>query len=149
MKGTTTKRRHFLRRPVENQTIIFSSSRVQANYKIEKTQKKLHFLYTSLNMKCNKNSKFLFTTVSLLLLHLCSSLSFEESDAIESLLNRLNTKKPSPSQQESAARGVLQRLLPTHLSSFEFKVITKVFLRFSEILYLVGSCFLNFPSSFS
>ncbi|KAI3445054.1 hypothetical protein Pfo_001719 [Paulownia fortunei] len=76
-------------------------------------------------MKSYKNSKFLFITISLLLLSQCSSFSIQESKAIESLLNRSNTKKLSPSEQESAARGVLQRLLPTHLSSFEFKIITK------------------------
>ncbi|KAK6119256.1 hypothetical protein DH2020_047002 [Rehmannia glutinosa] len=76
-------------------------------------------------MKPNKNSKFLFITISLLVLSECSSFSIKELEAVESLLNRLDTKKPSPSEQESAARGVLQRLLPTYLSSFEFKIITK------------------------
>ncbi|KAK6140534.1 hypothetical protein DH2020_025711 [Rehmannia glutinosa] len=76
-------------------------------------------------MKPNKNSKFLFLIISLLVLSECSSFSIQELEAVESLLNRLDTKKPSPSEQESAARGVLQRLLPTYLSSFEFKIITK------------------------
>ncbi|EYU27032.1 hypothetical protein ABFS82_02G117000 [Erythranthe guttata] len=76
-------------------------------------------------MKSYKNLKLLFITISILLLPICSSSSFQESEVIESLVNRLTTKKPSPSEQESAARGVLRRLLPAHLSSFEFEVITK------------------------
>ncbi|PIN23633.1 Alpha-N-acetylglucosaminidase [Handroanthus impetiginosus] len=76
-------------------------------------------------MNSNKNSKLLFIAISLLLLSLCSSYSIQESEALESILNRLNAKKPSPSEQESAAEGVLRRLLPTHLSSFKFKIISK------------------------
>ncbi|KAL2461225.1 alpha-N-acetylglucosaminidase family/NAGLU family [Abeliophyllum distichum] len=70
--------------------------------------------------------KFLIL-ILLILIPLCSSASLlnQESQAIESLLNRLDAKKPSLSVQESAANGVLQRLLPSHLSSFEFKIITK------------------------
>ncbi|CAA2958177.1 alpha-N-acetylglucosaminidase isoform X1 [Olea europaea subsp. europaea] len=70
--------------------------------------------------------KFLIL-VSLLLIPLSSSASplNQESQAIESLLNRLDAKKPSSSVQESAAKGVLHRLLPSHLSSFEFNIITK------------------------
>ncbi|KAL3815103.1 hypothetical protein ACJIZ3_016371 [Penstemon smallii] len=76
-------------------------------------------------MKPYKNStRFLITIFSLLLLSLCP-FSIGESEAIESLSTRLETKKPSPTEQEKAAKGVLQRLLPTHLSSFEFKIITK------------------------
>lgn len=44
---------------------------------------------------------------------------------MEVLLRRLNTQRSSPSVQEAAAKAVLQRLLPTHLSSFEFKIISK------------------------
>lgn len=76
-------------------------------------------------MKPNKNHKFLFAILLLYLLWLCSSHSVQESEAIQSILNRLNIKKPSATEQESAAKGVLQRLLPTHLSSFGFKIITK------------------------
>ncbi|XP_011087998.1 alpha-N-acetylglucosaminidase isoform X1 [Sesamum indicum] len=76
-------------------------------------------------MKSNENSNIFFITVLLLLLSLCSSFSVQESEVIASLLNSLDAKKPSPSEQESAARGVLRRLLPTHLSSFGFKIITK------------------------
>ncbi|KAL8500848.1 hypothetical protein ACS0TY_020436 [Phlomoides rotata] len=76
-------------------------------------------------MKPNIYSKFLFIKISLLLLSLCSSYSTQESEAIQSLLNRSNAKKSSPSEQESAAKGVLRRLLPTHLFSFEFKIVTQ------------------------
>jgi len=47
-------------------------------------------------------------------------------EAIQSLLHRLDSKRAVPSVQESAARGVLKRLLPTHFSSFEFNIISKV-----------------------
>ncbi|KAK7323242.1 hypothetical protein VNO77_26707 [Canavalia gladiata] len=46
-------------------------------------------------------------------------------EAIETLLQRLDSKRTSPSVQEAAAVGVLKRLLPTHLSSFEFKIVSK------------------------
>lgn len=70
--------------------------------------------------------KLLFV-VSLLFLATCplSASPIQESEAIESLLKRLDAKRAAGSVQEAAARGVLQRLLPTHLSSFEFKVISK------------------------
>ncbi|XP_075507071.1 alpha-N-acetylglucosaminidase [Primulina tabacum] len=78
------------------------------------------------NMYSSNHSKFLILTFLLTLLVLCSSSSaVREPRAIESLLNRLDSKKPSPSVQELAAKGVLRRLLPTHLSSFDFKIITK------------------------
>ncbi|GFP92397.1 alpha-n-acetylglucosaminidase [Phtheirospermum japonicum] len=69
--------------------------------------------------------KNLFIAIWALLLSQRSSFSIQESEAVETLLNRLDNKKPSPTEQESAARGVLQRLLPTHLSSFQFKIIAK------------------------
>lgn len=80
-------------------------------------------------MISNKNSKLLLATILLhhLLLLLCSSShSVQESEAVQSILSRLDSKQTSLSEQESAAKGVLQRLLPTHLSSFQFKIITKV-----------------------
>lgn len=46
-------------------------------------------------------------------------------EAIEPLLQRLDSKRAPPSVQEAAAKGVLKRLLPTHLSSFEFKIVSK------------------------
>ncbi|KAL3632126.1 hypothetical protein CASFOL_025110 [Castilleja foliolosa] len=65
------------------------------------------------------------TAICVLLLSNCYSFSIQESEAVEALVRRLDNKKPSPTEQESAARGVLQRLLPTHLPSFEFKIVTK------------------------
>ena len=46
--------------------------------------------------------------------------------AVKELLKRLDSKRASPSIQEAAARGVLKRLLPTHLSSFRFEIAPKV-----------------------
>ncbi|XP_019427591.1 PREDICTED: alpha-N-acetylglucosaminidase isoform X2 [Lupinus angustifolius] len=46
-------------------------------------------------------------------------------EAIEPLLKRLDSKKVPPSVQEAAAKGVLKRLIPTHLSSFEFNIVSK------------------------
>lgn len=45
--------------------------------------------------------------------------------AMEDLLNRLDKQRASSSVQEAAAMGVLQRLLPTHVSSFQFNIISK------------------------
>ncbi|KAF8403783.1 hypothetical protein HHK36_011889 [Tetracentron sinense] len=46
-------------------------------------------------------------------------------EGMELLLSRLDSQRASPSVQEAAAKAVLQRLLPTHLSSFEFKIVSK------------------------
>ncbi|XP_057978584.1 alpha-N-acetylglucosaminidase isoform X2 [Malania oleifera] len=51
--------------------------------------------------------------------------ALSEPEAIEALLSRLDTKRPYHSVQESAAKAVLQRLLPTYLSSFEFRIVSK------------------------
>ncbi|CAJ1958891.1 unnamed protein product [Sphenostylis stenocarpa] len=51
-------------------------------------------------------------------------------DGIEPLLRRLDSKRAPPSVQEAAAVGLLKRLLPTHLSSFQFKIVSKVFALF-------------------
>ncbi|KAK8284720.1 hypothetical protein V6Z12_D08G179100 [Gossypium hirsutum] len=45
--------------------------------------------------------------------------------AIQPSLTRLDSKRLSPSVQESAAKAVLGRLLPTHLLSFHFKIVSK------------------------
>ncbi|KVH97338.1 Alpha-N-acetylglucosaminidase [Cynara cardunculus var. scolymus] len=68
------------------------------------------------------NSKLSFL-ILLLLLPLSSSSSSPE--AIQGLVERLDTQRPSPFLQESAAKALLRRLLPTHLSSFEFKILSK------------------------
>ncbi|GMI95740.1 CYCLOPS 1, N-ACETYL-GLUCOSAMINIDASE [Hibiscus trionum] len=52
-------------------------------------------------------------------------LSFSTTEAIQPILNRLDSKRASPSVQESAAKAVLGRLLPTHFHSFGFKIVSK------------------------
>nr|GMC79775.1 alpha-N-acetylglucosaminidase [Ipomoea batatas] len=76
------------------------------------------------NMGCDLNYFFAFLILTLFVCS-SSSLSVQESEAIESLLSRQDSKRPSNSVQESAAKGVLQRLLPTHLSSFQLKIVSK------------------------
>ncbi|KAK9283156.1 hypothetical protein L1049_011387 [Liquidambar formosana] len=61
----------------------------------------------------------------LLILILILPIASSESDAIEALLRRLDSQRSSPSVQEAAAKAVLQRLLPSHLSSFHFKIVSK------------------------
>ncbi|KAG5003393.1 hypothetical protein GLYMA_10G091000v4 [Glycine max] len=46
-------------------------------------------------------------------------------EAIEPLLQRLDSKRAPPSVQEAAAIGLLKRLLPIHFSSFQFKIVSK------------------------
>nr|GLL24956.1 alpha-N-acetylglucosaminidase [Ipomoea trifida] len=75
-------------------------------------------------MGCDLNYFFAFLILTLFVCS-SSSLSVQESEAIESLLSRQDSKRPSNSVQESAAKGVLQRLLPTHLSSFQLKIVSK------------------------
>ncbi|KAF7824582.1 alpha-N-acetylglucosaminidase [Senna tora] len=67
--------------------------------------------------------KFEFLFLILIVTQIPVALSKHE--AIEALLQRLESKRASPSVQEAAARGVLRRLLPSHLSSFEFKIVSK------------------------
>ncbi|KAI8545871.1 hypothetical protein RHMOL_Rhmol07G0071100 [Rhododendron molle] len=71
-------------------------------------------------------SKFLFL-ISILLLPISPSSSTKsaESEAIQGLLTRLEAKRSPPAVQESAAKAVLRRLLPTHVSSFQFKIVSK------------------------
>jgi len=57
--------------------------------------------------------------------------------AIEPLLQGLDSKRAPPSVQEAAAFGLLKRLLPTHLSSFQFKIVSKVFALFLLPFHLV------------
>ncbi|XP_077241702.1 alpha-N-acetylglucosaminidase family / NAGLU family isoform X2 [Tasmannia lanceolata] len=69
-------------------------------------------------------SPFLF--LLLLLIHgFLLPIAFGQMEGMEPVLRRLASKRASPSIQEAAARGVLKRLLPTHLSSFEFKIVPK------------------------
>ncbi|KAK2637020.1 hypothetical protein Ddye_031812 [Dipteronia dyeriana] len=64
----------------------------------------------------------LILTLTLLIPHAVVSSKLE---AIDVLLDRLDSQRSSPSVQESAARAVLQRLLPAHVNSFEFKIVSK------------------------
>jgi alpha-N-acetylglucosaminidase len=61
-----------------------------------------------------------------LLLTFSFPVALSNHKAIESLLHRLDSKRAISSVQEAAAKGVLKRLLPTHLSSFEFNIVSKV-----------------------
>ncbi|KAI4333092.1 hypothetical protein L6164_017940 [Bauhinia variegata] len=65
--------------------------------------------------------KFLF----LILILTVPPLALSKHEAVEAVLRRLDSKRFPPSVQEAAAKGVLERLLPTHLSRFEFKIISK------------------------
>ncbi|XP_048134579.1 alpha-N-acetylglucosaminidase isoform X2 [Rhodamnia argentea] len=51
--------------------------------------------------------------------------SASSPDVIDSLLTRLESKRASSSVQETAAEGVLNRLLPFHSHSFLFKIVPK------------------------
>ncbi|RAL40775.1 hypothetical protein DM860_008473 [Cuscuta australis] len=79
-----------------------------------------------LNLGCTLDFLSVFLLI-LNLLFLCSSssLSLQESEAIDSILRLQDRKRPSPSVQESAAKGVLQRLLPNHLRNFELRIVSK------------------------
>lgn len=78
--------------------------------------------------------------LAILYVFLCTASSATvELDAIESVLRRLHSKQAPPIVQESAAKGVLQRLLPAHLHSFEFKIVSKV----------LNNCLLGFSNYWS
>ncbi|PKA62624.1 alpha-N-acetylglucosaminidase [Apostasia shenzhenica] len=47
------------------------------------------------------------------------------ADAVEDILRTAERRRAPPSVQESAARGVLRRLLPSHTSSFLLKVVNE------------------------
>ncbi|GLU00300.1 hypothetical protein SLE2022_176780 [Rubroshorea leprosula] len=66
---------------------------------------------------------FFYMFLILIIMQVPSSSS--KTEAIEAILNRLDSKRLPSSVQESAAKSVLKRLLPTHLDSFEFKIISK------------------------
>jgi len=52
--------------------------------------------------------------------------SLQYSESLKALINRLDSQRSTPTVQELAAKGVLKRLLPSHVSSFDFKIIPKV-----------------------
>lgn len=70
----------------------------------------------------NFNSKFLILILTVTLLPIALS----EPEAIKALVKRLDSKRPSSSVQEAAAKAVLKRLLPGYVSSFKFKIVSNV-----------------------
>ncbi|GAB2289027.1 hypothetical protein Dimus_023329 [Dionaea muscipula] len=66
--------------------------------------------------------KFSFT---LLILAYPLANSSRYPNPIEELVNRVDARRSSATVQESAAKGVLQRLLPAYTSSFEFEIVSK------------------------
>ncbi|XP_057522012.1 alpha-N-acetylglucosaminidase [Amaranthus tricolor] len=64
--------------------------------------------------------------ILILIFRKCTSLnSFQNSEPIKALINRLDSQRSSATVQENAVEGILQRLLPSHSSSFIFKIISK------------------------
>uniref|UniRef100_A0A0A0K6I5 Alpha-N-acetylglucosaminidase n=1 Tax=Cucumis sativus TaxID=3659 RepID=A0A0A0K6I5_CUCSA len=78
----------------------------------------------------------------LLLILILLPLALSQQEAIQAIIHRLDSKALSPSIQEAAAKALLRRLLPTHVDSFEFQIV-------SRDVCGGGSCFLisNFKSS--
>lgn len=64
-------------------------------------------------------------TLLLILSLLLVPVVFCEPEAIQNLLRRLDSKRAAGSVQEAAAEALLNRLLPTHVSSFVFKIVPK------------------------
>ncbi|THG00756.1 hypothetical protein TEA_025581 [Camellia sinensis var. sinensis] len=90
----------------------------------------IYFFVSSYRNSQNLNqsmstAKFILL-ILIILLPISLSSSSEESGAIEALIGRLEAKRSTPSVQEHAAKAVLHRLLPTHVSSFQFKIVSKV-----------------------
>lgn len=75
------------------------------------------------------------TQLLILILVLVPIVSLSEPEAVEALLRRLDSKRSSASVQEAAAKAVLERLLPNHVDSFEFKIVTKVPSFFLSFIY--------------
>lgn len=67
-------------------------------------------------------------TLLLILSLLLVPVIFCEPEAIQNLLRRLDSKRAPGSVQEAAAEALLNRLLPTHVSSFLFKIVPQVLL---------------------
>uniref|UniRef100_A0A1J3GKV9 Alpha-N-acetylglucosaminidase n=1 Tax=Noccaea caerulescens TaxID=107243 RepID=A0A1J3GKV9_NOCCA len=61
----------------------------------------------------------------LLILSLHSQSLSKQHPIIDGLLHRLDSLRQIPSVQESAAKGLLQRLIPSHFHSFDFRIISK------------------------
>lgn len=58
------------------------------------------------------------------------------------IASRLDSQMAASGTQEAAARGVLERLLPSHISAFQFRIISKVRICLAWLVAL-------FPSPFS
>lgn len=67
---------------------------------------------------------FFFIALSILSLAQSSTIGVQY---ISHLLDIQELERAPPSVQVAAAYGVLQRLLPSHHSAFEFQIISKVF----------------------
>nr|XP_011469504.1 PREDICTED: alpha-N-acetylglucosaminidase isoform X1 [Fragaria vesca subsp. vesca] len=61
----------------------------------------------------------------LLLVFVPIAVSVKPQQPVEALLRRLDSKRSSASVQQAAAKALLFRLLPTHVDSFEFKIVGK------------------------
>lgn len=83
-----------------------------------------------------------FSSSIIVLILVLFPLALSEQEAIQAIIHRLDSKTLSPSIQEAAAKALLRRLLPTHVDSFEFQIV-------SRDVCGGGSCFLlsNFKSS--
>uniref|UniRef100_A0A9I9DTI3 Alpha-N-acetylglucosaminidase n=1 Tax=Cucumis melo TaxID=3656 RepID=A0A9I9DTI3_CUCME len=83
-----------------------------------------------------------FHSSILVLILILLPLALSQQEAIQAIIHRLDSKTLSPSIQEAAAKALLRRLLPTHVDSFEFQIV-------SRDVCSGGSCFLisNFKSS--
>ncbi|KAK4285477.1 hypothetical protein QN277_002171 [Acacia crassicarpa] len=68
---------------------------------------------------------FKFGFLFLILIPTLLPVAFSKHEAIEAVLHRLDSKRVPASVQEAAAKDLLRRLLPSHLSSFEFKIVSK------------------------
>ncbi|XP_021739300.1 alpha-N-acetylglucosaminidase-like isoform X1 [Chenopodium quinoa] len=72
----------------------------------------------------NKIKSLLPILALLLIFQTCDS-SQQYPEEIRSVINRLDSQRSSPTIQENAAKSLLQRLLPSHSSSFIFNIISK------------------------
>ncbi|XP_028776294.1 alpha-N-acetylglucosaminidase-like [Neltuma alba] len=68
---------------------------------------------------------FRFGFLFLILIPTLLPVAFSKHEAIEAVLKRLDSKRVPASVQEAAARDLLRRLFPSHLSSFEFEIVSK------------------------
>nr|KYP46995.1 Alpha-N-acetylglucosaminidase [Cajanus cajan] len=65
---------------------------------------------------------------AIFLILILSFASSTAADSISRLIQIQDRERASPSVQEAAARAVLRRLLPSHSSSFHFRIVSKAFL---------------------